>query len=73
MNIVNAAQVSASSTQDHHYIAEASELRWPPGHIPQIVQTDIGNGQPFILQSADEAVFIYRQLCGLALLSVFND
>jgi hypothetical protein len=58
----------------HRYAAEASELRLAPGAWPTKIETDMGNGQPFIAESrlADGGVR-YRQSMGCIFLSIFND
>ncbi|MEX3635928.1 hypothetical protein [Paraburkholderia sp. BR14320] len=62
---------------EHHdlysYTAEASELGWRPGYVPEVLGTDMGNGQPFRLAHADAQRFMYRQLFGCISLTVFND
>ena len=64
--------VSASSDPDS-FIAEASELRWPVGHVPRVLTTDLGNGGELLLVSCDEDQFEYRQKHGRVSLTVFND
>jgi hypothetical protein len=57
----------------YHYTAEASDLGWRPGFVPEVLQTDMGNGQPFRLAHVDEHRFMYRQLFGYLTLTVYND
>lgn len=59
--------------QLHTFSAEASELGWAPGHWPLSIDTDLGNGCPFLLIGRDEYVARYRQSNGCITLDVFND
>lgn len=60
-------------------ITEASALRWPVGKCPRIVETTLGNGQPFDLIRIDrnsdgEALKAnFKQRNGVLGLIVFND
>lgn len=55
------------------FVTDASELGWPPGHVPDTLTTDIGNQLPFVLVKAGPQGFEYRQQLGCATLMVFND
>jgi len=59
----------------HNFTAEASELRWPPGYRPQMLQVDIGNGQPYMLDEVrtTEDRWVYFQIAGCVTITVFND
>jgi hypothetical protein len=57
----------------HHFIAEASDLRWPPGFFPHQASTDLGNGQPLLLSLIEEDSAVYRQQYGCISVRVFND
>jgi hypothetical protein len=63
--------VSASDV--HTFYADASDLGWPPGHWPNSVPTDMGNGQPFLLWSRIADYALYRQGNGVLVLRVWND
>ena len=57
-----------------HFCAEAAELRWEPGDCPAVVETNLGNGQPLILQEVTKLGDIrYTQEFGCVVLDVFND
>jgi hypothetical protein len=57
----------------HEFAAEASELGWPPGYLPTVLATNLGNGQPFMLNAFDDRAFVYQQSAGCITLTVFND
>jgi hypothetical protein len=60
------------------FLAEASELGWPVGRCPKILQTTLGNGQPLKLIRIDydaegEAIKAnFKQRFGCIGLIVFN-
>lgn len=39
----------------------ASDLQWGPGQWPMMVETCVGNGQPFMLENVNENCARYRQ------------
>ena len=58
--------------------AEASSLRLPPGQWPALIRTDLGNGQPFIVQHPElqdgELVCVrYKQQLGYLTFVIWND
>lgn len=59
----------------HHFTTEASDLGLRPGHWPQQIATDIGNGLPFIksVVLAGGAGVTYLQANGCIKLTVYND
>jgi hypothetical protein len=62
----------------HQFAAEASSLGFPVGQFPEKILTDMGNGQPLILDSkkvcdGDLMWVVYRQALGCISLKVFND
>jgi hypothetical protein len=63
----------------HRWTAEASDIGLAPGEWPLSIQTDLGNGQPFYLASADKtpsgdlAGVRYRQGLGCLSLLIIND
>ena len=57
----------------HEFVAEASTLRLPVGQFPNRLETNMGNGLPFLLWSATRDYVIYRQANGCITLRVFND
>ena len=63
---------NAHEYECHHFIAGASMLELPPGNWPRTIETTLGNGQPFVRYSLDEAGAKYTQLLGCIHLSVLN-
>lgn len=59
--------------QIHHFVAEASELRLPPGEWPEFIGTNMGNGQLFKRTRMTENVVRYEQMLGCIVLDIFND
>ena len=62
----------------HHFMASASDLGMAPGEWPETIQTDIGNGQPFLrvaedVRDEDLVCMIYRQFLGCIDLRILND
>jgi predicted metalloenzyme YecM len=57
----------------HAFSAEASQLGWPPGEFPNLLETDLGNGRRMVLTSLTEQVATYHQQFGCITLSVWND
>lgn len=63
----------------HEFIAEASELGWPPGKWPESAATNLGNTMPFRLTRLEktpdgEVMYAkYFQTLGCIRLTVFND
>lgn len=55
------------------YYTEASALGLAAGHWPNRFDTELGNGQPFVLMSWNEHAHLYQQAHGLIRLRVFND
>ena len=63
-----------TETSPHTFVTEASDLGWRPGqNIPMELETNLGNGQPLILMSADGNRAKYEQQFGCVSLTVFND
>jgi hypothetical protein len=62
-----------TETELHTFVTEASDLGWPPGEWPNKVETDMGNGRPFLLWSATQDYRLYRQSNGIIVLRVLND
>lgn len=67
-----------SEVRLHHFVVEASSLGLKPGEWPRTVQTNIGNGQPFVWtccgMSEDEVThWHYAQICGCTTLDILND
>lgn len=72
---VNRNQVIPSESTPFGYIVEASDLEWPVGSFPRVLQTDLGNGLELIRQD-DQPVHIgvmYQQLLGVTSLLIIND
>lgn len=55
------------------WVTEASDLRIPPGRVPERLQTTIGNGHDFILIDTDCDKWSYVQDLGCTNLTVWND
>lgn len=64
---------NAQEHQYHEFTAFASDLGWPPGQVPRVLETTLGNKQPLVLQKVSEGVFNYRQQFGCILVNIFND
>lgn len=70
------APVTAADVDEvelHVFATEASALGLAPGEVPRSLPTTLGNGLPFVLQSADDGAFEYRQQLGCIRLRVWND
>jgi hypothetical protein len=59
--------------EPHKFCTEASSLGWKPGYWPSTIETDIGNGRPFLCVSVEDEAVHYKQEYGCCLLHVFND
>ena len=63
----------------HQFVAEASDIGLVPGSWPEQLQTDLGNGRPFLLhrleRGPDHEIYLarYTQELGCITLRVFND
>lgn len=53
------------------YYAEASELQWEPGYVPEALEIE-GSDDVYHLRTADEGGFLYRNQHSDTLF-VFND
>jgi len=66
-----------SEVQVHEFRSDASDLGFPVGSWPRSIDTDMGNGLPFLLWSVgsrdDVRYAIYRQSNGVIVLRVYND
>jgi len=58
---------------DDKWSAFASDLGWPPGNWPRKVETNLGNGKPFLMLGMTGDGALYRQTNGYTMLQVFND
>lgn len=65
--------VAGTHQQPHRFYADASDLGWAPGYFPEQVDTDLGNGLPFVKTDQDEDRIRYSQANGCITLVVFND
>lgn len=73
MRIERSSQL-AIEVDAHKFVADASCLGIAPGAaLPRTIGTDLGNGQPFILQRVTAEVAEYRQDFGCITLTIFND
>ena len=57
----------------HEFVAEASTLCLPVGQFPYSLETNMGNGSPFVIWTATRDYVIYRQWNGCITLRIFND
>lgn len=57
----------------HHFVADASELGWPPGFWPKTVPTSLGNSMPLMLERITPFSMTYFQAAGCIQVEVFND
>lgn len=58
----------------HRFCTEASTLGIKPGECPQVLETDLGNGQPLVLEAIGTGGEItYLQAFGCVKLVVLND
>lgn len=64
---------NASEYEPYHFVAEASTLGLAPGKWPNGLDTDLGNGQRFVLIVLDEEGARYTQQFGCIFLQVLND
>ena len=55
------------------YSAFASDLGMPIGQPPELLRTNLGNGQAFHLSKVNDNIFLYNQAFGSISLLVFND
>lgn len=55
------------------FATEFSQIGCPPGYFPECIATDLGNGNPFVLRSAVNGVWTYRQINSDVLLFIIND
>jgi hypothetical protein len=78
MNDLNQMDRQMHESRLHHFVAEASSLELAPGDWPRTIETNRGNGQPFVMigvarQDGELVAVEYRQACGCITLTVFND
>jgi hypothetical protein len=66
---------NAREIQVHQWSIDASELGIAPGaKYPATIETDLGNGQPFVINHFDgNGTALYQQALGCLLLKVWND
>lgn len=62
-----------SEMSPDHFATEASMLCLPVGKFPKQIETEIGNGQPLVLNKWDGREFTYTQSLGCVTLTIFND
>lgn len=69
--------VDRSVVSEHspgRFLADASELRWPPGFWPTQVDTNLGNQEKlFLAKFVGDKCAVYQQSAGSLELRVFND
>jgi hypothetical protein len=69
---------AVSEFEVHKFTAFASDLGLRSGEWPETITTELGNKQPFVIESqqvadGDLQWVLYRQSCGCITLKVFND
>ena len=71
----NVQNGSIAVSDDCHFtfVGFASDLRLPPGVVPRVIETTLGNRENFVLESANEDVFVYSQVAGCVRLHIYND
>jgi hypothetical protein len=67
---VSSKQVT--ETKVHHFVADASDLRIPPGEVHSQLPTTMGNGRAFICTRCLPDRVVYKQAAGCIRLTVFN-
>lgn len=73
MKITEAELTEAVKVYNRYYL-EASDLRLRPGQWPNEIETNAGNGRPFIkMRMLQDGGFIYRQQFGQLQLNIIND
>lgn len=68
----NKIMVSEGATPNR-FLVDASDLHIAPGEWPDMLSTDLGNGQPLERWKPMLESFIYRQRFGIIEVRVFND
>jgi len=68
---ITASQVE--EVEAHRFIADASDLQWPPGYFPEVLDTSLGNKLPFYRVSLTAQAAKYEQHSGCISLTVLND
>lgn len=63
----------AMEVEVHRFMIEASSLGLAPGNFPDSIETDLGNGQPFLRQSITPHYAYYIQALGCISLQLLND
>ena len=61
------------SVGNNRFVADASELGWPPGYWPPVIETTIGNGHILRRTELNSNGAVYRQDAGVVEVQVFND
>ena len=65
---------NAIEVEVHRFVTDASDLQLPVGVWPQTLETNLGNGEPFVkIQLFDGSCVKYLQRYGCVALIVFND
>lgn len=57
----------------HKFSVEASTLGLAPGRWPNVLETNLGNGQRFVLEDINDIGGHYRQQYGCITLIILND
>ena len=73
MNTSRILPAQVEEAEPGKFVADASELGWPPGHWPPKVETTLGNKQPLRCIALTDAGAVYRQDFGVVEVQVYND
>jgi len=65
--------VTAHPGSPQEFSVDASDLQLPPGSWPSLLETNLGNELPLVLESLTEYCAVYHQSLGLVKLTVWND
>lgn len=72
-NHIESGVLEVSKSDHLSWVAFASDLRMPVGQVPRLIETNLGNKMDFVLDSANDDVFVYRQSAGCCRLFIYND
>ncbi len=74
MNIKTVKESDVTEFEIFSFCIEASSLGLPVGNYPGVLDTTLGNGQPFIFNYfTKNGTAVYFQECGCIQLHVLND
>ena len=74
MTIQTVTAKNATRTETYRFVTEASTLGCPPGFVPGMLTTTLGNGLSLSrIKIDDDGTAHYRQLLGCVVLVLLND